>query len=260
MNQRATDLTTADASVTSHVLDAGSGRSGRLVPVRMFRNNGDTPELLSQGVTNDDGRFEKPLLTTKQAQKGAYRLTFAVSSAFFDDISVDFNISDVAAHHHIPLALSPFGFMVYRGAPPHRAPREHGTPPDRPLPPAVGVAPMPGTGGAGLTTHAIDIAQGTGAGGMQVSLFSADGTLINSLVTTTEGRTASWLVPAGDLVQGSYELAFDIGRYFGNGGLAVGEVPFFTTARVRFRVSDPNEHYHLPLIAAPWGYSCYRGS
>lgn len=260
MNQQISDLNATNASLTSHVLDAGTGRPGHLVPVRLFRKTGDALSLLCEAVSNDDGRFARPLLTADQVEAGAYRLTFAVAAALFDDISVDFNISDVDGHHHIPLALSPFGFMVYRGAPPHRAPKNIGNPVARPLAPAGGVAPMPGTGGAGMTIHAIDIARGMGAGGLQVGLYGPDGAMLNELVTTSEGRTADWLVPPGGLIRGSYEVAFHIGRYFANGGLPVGEVPFFETVRVRFTITDPDDHFHLPLIAAPWGYSCYRGS
>lgn len=254
------DLLADDASVTSHVLDLGSGGPAGQICVKLSRDGGEGFELLREMMTNDTGRFETPLLTTAEARVGTYRLTFSVPSPFFDGVTVEFNISDVQAHYHVPLALSPYGISVYRGAPPHRAPKEAGRWAMKPLKPAQGTAPMPGAGGAGLTIHAIDIARGTGAGGLQVHLFGPGGVHLNTLLTTIEGRTAEWLVAANDLVAGSYELVFDIGRYFAANGAPVGHRPFFETARLRFRVSDPLRHYHLPFVAAPWGYSCYRGS
>lgn len=254
------DLLAGNASITSHVLDVGSGRPAVKIPVTLSRNRGNGFEVLCKATTNEDGRFEKPLLTTKEVKTGSYRLVFAAPSPFFDKVTVDFNISDAQAHYHIPLALSPYGYSVYRGAPPHRAPHETGSTVTEAVPPALGTAPLPGSDGPGLTVHAIDIARGTGAGGLRVHLFGPDGRKVNSLVTTSEGRTPRWLVAATELVVGSYEVVFDIGRYFASNGLSVGQIPFFETARVRFRVTDPAQHYHLPLIAAPWGYSCYRGS
>jgi 5-hydroxyisourate hydrolase len=254
------DLLAGNASITSHVLDVGSGRPASRIDVTLLHNQGNGFEVLRHSATNEDGRFETPLLTTNDVKTGPYRLVFSAPSPFFDDVTVDFNISDVLAHYHIPLALSPYGYSVYRGAPPHRAPQEAGITLTEAVPPALGVAPLPGADGPGLTIHVIDIARGTGAGGLRVHLFGSDGRLLNSLITTCEGRTPKWLVAANELAVGSYEVVFDIGRYFAAIGLSVGQTPFFETARVRFRVTDPNQHYHLPLIAAPWGYSCYRGS
>jgi len=260
MRERNHDLVSEDACLTSHILDLGSGRPAGNIPVTLLRGNRSAFTLLKEARSNGNGRFDAPLLTTGEAEAGRYRLVFAVSSTFFDSVTVDFNISDTAAHHHVPLVLSPFGFSVYRGAPPHRPPRDVGFPKEHPLPPAEGSAPMPGTDGAGLTIHAIDIAGGKGAGGLQVHLFGAEGSHLATQVTTSEGRTPRWLVAAGALAADIYELAFDIGTYFSGAANPVIPPPFFETARVRFRVNDRSEHHHLPLIAAPWGYSCYRGS
>jgi hypothetical protein len=37
-------------------------------------------------------------------------------------------------------------------------------------------------------------------------------------------------------------------------------VPFFTDVKITFNVRDPDEHYHLPLLVSPFGYSTYRGA
>lgn len=144
-----TDLMAGNASITSHVLDVGSGRPASRIPVTLFNNRSNGFEVLRQATTNEEGRFEKPLLTTREVKTGSYRLVFAAPSPFFDEVTVDFNISDAQAHYHIPLALSPYGYSVYRGAPPHRAPHETGSTVTDAVPPALGTAPLPDPTGRG---------------------------------------------------------------------------------------------------------------
>ena len=61
------------------------------------------------------------------------------------------------------------------------------------------------------------------------------------------------LLEAGALTLGLYELLFEVGAYFGATSGFLDQVP------VRFRVTDPGSHYHIPLIVSPFGYSTYRG-
>jgi 5-hydroxyisourate hydrolase len=61
------------------------------------------------------------------------------------------------------------------------------------------------------------------------------------------------------MATGTYELEFDIGKYFRGRGADVGEPAFLDTVVIRFSV-DANEHYHVPLLTTPWSYSTYRGS
>ena len=59
---------------------------------------------------------------------------------------------------------------------------------------------------------------------------------------------------------GTYELRFSIAGYFKARGVALAEPPFLDVVPIRFSVSEPEAHYHVPLVATPWSYATYRGS
>ncbi len=254
------DLVASNACLTTHVLDTMSGKPGEGIKITLCRNENFVLTPLKARMTNVDGRLASPLMTTDETVPGEYSLIFETSSPFFKSVQIDFHITDCASHYHVPLVISPFAFSTYRGVPPHRIPIDDPKRLSSLTNPAVGTAALPGIGGAGITTHAIDIARGVGAGGLHVSLTGPEGEKINDLVTNEEGRTPEWLAGAGSLVIGEYELVFDLGTYFSACGFPVGTTPFFPHARIRFCVSDIKQHYHIPLLAAPWGYSCYCGS
>ena len=104
---------------------------------------------------------------------------------------------------------------------------------------------------AGLTTHVLDIAAGRPAAGVAVTLVRED-RVVATAVTNADGRAT--LLESLDA--GVYELRFAVGDYFGAGA----ELPFLDVVPVRFGVSDPETHHHVPLLVAPWAYSTYRGS
>jgi 5-hydroxyisourate hydrolase len=61
-------------------------------------------------------------------------------------------------------------------------------------------------------------------------------------------------------VRGVYEIVFEVGEYFA-GRPEVGDAPpFLDRVPLRFGISEPAAHYHVPLLASPWSYSTYRGS
>jgi 5-hydroxyisourate hydrolase len=101
-----------------------------------------------------------------------------------------------------------------------------------------------------LTTHVLDTARGRPAAGVAIELRRA-GELVASAVTNADGRTDAPLLQTLDA--GEYELVFSVGDYFG-------ERPFLDRIPVRFTVSDPAAHHHVPLLVSPWAYSTYRGS
>jgi 5-hydroxyisourate hydrolase len=264
-------LHAANAVLTSHVLDLVTGSPAIGVEAALFRIDAGTAHPVCRQSSNADGRFDAPLLSTADVAAGRYRLEFSVGSFLrtqadhFNVIPVEFAISDPTAHYHVPLILSPFGYSTYRGAPPDRAPRD-GELWGVIAPDANDDQATPCEPGSGrLTTHVIDIARGCGGGSITIDVLKLDeerGQYVKLVEaqTTKEGRTMVPLIPEGDLTAGTYELAFHIGRYFQDAGFALGAVPFFERAPVRFRISDPYERYHIPLLAAPWGYTTYRGS
>jgi 5-hydroxyisourate hydrolase len=108
--------------LTTHVLDTASGRPGaglRLVLSRLDQNGAT---LLGRFVTNADGRCDTPLLAGAALTAGLYELVFHVADwrdgapGFYDEIPIRFRVTDPAAHHHVPLILSPFGYATYRGS------------------------------------------------------------------------------------------------------------------------------------------------
>ncbi len=107
----------------------------------------------------------------------------------------------------------------------------------------------------GLTTHVLDIAHGRPGAGVLIELWSGDGRQLKVATTNAQGRTDAPLLDGAALVAGPYRLVFHLGPYFARLGVA----SFFDRAEVRFRMRRA-EHCHVPLLAAPWGYSTYRGS
>jgi len=118
---------------------------------------------------------------------------------------------------------------------------------------------MPTVNGS-LTTHILDTAKGQPAPGVVVELRSIDGARTTRLATATtgwEGRTEHPLLSGAPLRIGVYELCFHIGDYLGD-ALAE-QPPFLDVIPVRFGISEPERHYHIPLLVSPGAYSTYRG-
>ncbi len=114
-----------------------------------------------------------------------------------------------------------------------------------------------------LTTHVLDTARGSPAAGIRIVLSRIDGDTPGELVAMTthaDGRTDAPILPTGDFSIGTYELTFFAGDYLRDTGQA-GDAPLFLDQiPLRFGISDPDAHYHVPLLLSPYGYSTYRGS
>jgi 5-hydroxyisourate hydrolase len=104
-----------------------------------------------------------------------------------------------------------------------------------------------------LTTHVLDVSAGRPAAGVAIEL-ARGGEVVATAVTNADGRTDGPLLER--LEAGVYELRFAVGDYFERSA----EPPFLDVVPVRFGVSDPEAHHHVPLLVAPGGYSTYRGS
>ena len=114
-----------------------------------------------------------------------------------------------------------------------------------------------------VTTHVLDAGRGCPAAGMRIELFAIEGEsrrLVRTVETNADGRTDAPVIPKGELAPGTYELVFHAGAYLDAAGVA-GESPrFLDVIPIRFGIGDPGEHYHVPLLLAPYSYSTYRGS
>ena len=107
--------------LTTHVLDTAKGRPAAGVKLELYRAEGEAERLVASGVTNADGRTERPLLDGAELRPGFYRLAFHVGAyfggeSFYDVVPVRFRISDAAAHYHVPLLSSPWSYTTYRGS------------------------------------------------------------------------------------------------------------------------------------------------
>jgi hydroxyisourate hydrolase len=121
----------------------------------------------------------------------------------------------------------------------------------------------------GLTTHVLDTLRGVPAVNVSISLYrltnpnesgwAESAELMATSVTNHEGRCL--MAPA--LAVGEYELRFNLGAYFRwaeSPADATDQRPsFLGLVPVRFFVSDPDQHYHIPLVASPWSYATYKG-
>ena len=114
-----------------------------------------------------------------------------------------------------------------------------------------------------LTTHVLDIRRGRPAAGMRIELYRLDcggsgaRVRLRDVRTNADGRTDAPLLAGEALQAGVYELVFHAGDYF---RAEAADAGFLDEVPVRFRIADPSAHYHVPLLAAPGGYSTYRGS
>ena len=104
-----------------------------------------------------------------------------------------------------------------------------------------------------LSTHVLDAARGRPAAGVRVRLEAADGTELAAASTDADGRVASFAADSGT---GTYRLRFDTGAYFA----ATQQAGFYPEVVLTFSVTDPQQHYHVPLLLSPFAYSTYRGS
>lgn len=114
--------------LSTHVLDTARGVPAAGLVIWLCRVSGNSHRKIAEVVTNADGRADAPLLKGKDFQVGTYELVFHAgdylratgqvgeSVAFLDQVPIRFGISDAAAHYHVPLLLSPYGYSTYRGS------------------------------------------------------------------------------------------------------------------------------------------------
>lgn len=120
-------------------------------------------------------------------------------------------------------------------------------------------------GASYLSTHILDTARGRPGAGVTVELWRLDEAgvaapvLVRRTVTDKDGRAAEPLLPEEGFVPGRYELRFHTGAYFAAAGLA-SDPPFHDVVAVRVHLAAGQGHYHVPLLASPFGYTTYRGS
>jgi 5-hydroxyisourate hydrolase len=107
-------------SLSTHVLDASAGRPAAGVAVTLERRDGNGWQELARGTTDGDGRIG----ALGEPGTGVHRITFNSGgyfaergvATFYPQVSVVFEITEPAEHHHVPLLLSPYAYSTYRGS------------------------------------------------------------------------------------------------------------------------------------------------
>lgn len=105
-----------------------------------------------------------------------------------------------------------------------------------------------------ITTHVLDTSIGRPAAGVEVRLYREAGDEVGRGTTNADGRVTDLM--SGPLEAGIYRLELETGAYFARDGRAC----FYPRVAITFEVSAAREHYHVPLLLNPYGYSTYRGS
>jgi 5-hydroxyisourate hydrolase len=105
-----------------------------------------------------------------------------------------------------------------------------------------------------ITTHVLDTATGRPGNGIAIALERLDTTWqpVGNGVTDDDGRLRT-LTPQGPVAPGTYRIRFETDAYFKGAG-------FFPVVEIQFVVRDGAQHYHVPLLLSPFGFSTYRGS
>jgi 5-hydroxyisourate hydrolase len=109
-----------------------------------------------------------------------------------------------------------------------------------------------------ITTHVLDTAAGRPGKAIAIELEREDHgswRMIGGGVTDDDGRLRT-LTPPGPVATGTYRIRFQTGAYFA----AHGQTGFFPVVEIHFTVADGTQHYHVPLLLSPYGFSTYRGS
>jgi 2-oxo-4-hydroxy-4-carboxy-5-ureidoimidazoline decarboxylase len=115
-----------------------------------------------------------------------------------------------------------------------------------------------------LSTHVLDNNCGKPAAGIEVELVERSmlglSRVVTRAVTNADGRTDEPLIGGRPLPIGRYELNFSVGKYFRERQVPLSDPPFLDDIALKFAVSDPEGHLHVPLLVTPWSYATYRGS
>ncbi len=111
----------------------------------------------------------------------------------------------------------------------------------------------------GISTHILDTSRGRPAAGVAVTLEHRDGdawSVVGRGTTDADGRLRTLVPDGAPLATGAWRLRFEVAPYFTEQDTRT----FFPTVEITFHVASAGEHYHVPLLLSPFGYSTYRGS
>ena len=109
-----------------------------------------------------------------------------------------------------------------------------------------------------VTTHILDTTIGKPAPGITIVFYRGlndEWTELTRGKTNSDGRVTN-LLPANEVLQrGIYKLRFETKDYFDQKRIPT----FYPYVEIIFDIQSA-DHYHVPLLLNPFGYSTYRGS
>ncbi|MBX2848353.1 MAG: hydroxyisourate hydrolase [Acidiferrobacterales bacterium] len=105
-----------------------------------------------------------------------------------------------------------------------------------------------------ITSHILDLNAGRPAAGVKVTLVSPNQDTYHA-VTDKNGRVNSWDNKI-NVVEGNWQIRFATDEWFAS----CSRETFYSEVTIAFKLQNPKEHYHLPLLLDSFGYSTYRGS
>jgi 2-oxo-4-hydroxy-4-carboxy-5-ureidoimidazoline decarboxylase len=115
-----------------------------------------------------------------------------------------------------------------------------------------------------LSTHVLDTHSGTPAAGIALELVELSdlgmSRVVTRGITNSDGRTDAPLIGDRPVPIGRYELTFSVAKYFAGRQVPLSDPPFLDLIPLRFSISEPEGHHHVPLLVTPWSYATYRGS
>jgi len=106
-----------------------------------------------------------------------------------------------------------------------------------------------------ISTHVLDTSLGCPAAGIKITL-ERDGKTVGSGITDDDGRVKDLVEAGAQLGIGLHTIVFEVGQYFAS----TSRDAFYERVTIEFVVTSDSEHYHVPLLLNPFGYSTYRGS
>ncbi|WP_338489116.1 hydroxyisourate hydrolase [Pseudomonas trivialis] len=110
-----------------------------------------------------------------------------------------------------------------------------------------------------LSVHVLNLENGLPSAGVNVTLEQHVGEQWQSLsagITNQQGRIAELFPANRSMTPGEYRVVFKTGDYYKKANRET----FFPEVPVIFQVKQADQHYHIPLLLSPYGFSTYRGS
>lgn len=111
-----------------------------------------------------------------------------------------------------------------------------------------------------LSVHILDLQTGQPVSGVTVTLEGKAGSnewkKLNSSITNEQGRIVALFPSNQNMAVGDYRVVFKTGEHYAQ----LKQATFFPQIPVEFSINKAGDHYHIPLLLSPFGYSTYRGN